>query len=339
MPRAVQLGPAAHRADEDMLQVQQQARSPRRTLIVGAGEAGLELEAHLPEDYAVVGFVEDNPELVAGANGKILGGPEEIAELVRRYEIDEVLIADVLVGHLGGTRYEIPAEAASRQGTADNSLCGESQFLDMPQAVHGSLSSVVKRGFDLLFSLGALVVAAPVAGLAVLAIKLTSPGPVLYRQVRVGRGGRHFTIYKLRTMIEGAEDETGPILARQGDPRSTSLGRILRATKLDEWPQFYNVLQGDMSVVGPRPERPCFVQAYCRHIPAYPQRYLVRPGITGLAQVNGGYLTHVYVKLYYDLMYVYNQSLWLDLWILARTPLTILRSMIGRNWGPAINNK
>ena len=167
--------------------------------------------------------------------------------------------------------------------------------------------------------------------LAALAIRLTSPGPALYRQERVGCGGRLFVIYKLRTMIEGAENETGPILARRDDPRSTMLGRILRVSKLDEWPQFYNVLRGDMSVVGPRPERPCFVGVFRRHIPAYSQRHTVRPGITGLAQVKGGYRTNVYVKLRYDLIYIHRQSLWLDLWILARTPLTILESIRGRN--------
>jgi lipopolysaccharide/colanic/teichoic acid biosynthesis glycosyltransferase len=173
----------------------------------------------------------------------------------------------------------------------------------------------------------ALVVAAPVAALAALAIKLTSRGPVFYHQERVGRDGQLFTIYKLRTMVEGAEKETGPTLAWRDDPRSTALGRILRATKLDEWPQFYNVLRGDMSVIGPRPERFCFVQAFGCHIPAYAQRHAIRPGITGLAQVIGGYRTHVYVKLQYDLIYLYNQSLWLDLWILLRTPLAIWQSI------------
>ena len=175
------------------------------------------------------------------------------------------------------------------------------------------------------------MVGAPVAALAAVAIRLTSPGPALYRQERVGCGGRLFVIYKLRTMIEGAENETGPILARRDDPRSTMLGRILRVSKLDEWPQFYNVLRGDMSVVGPRPERPCFVGVFRRHIPAYSQRHTVRPGITGLAQVKGGYRTNVYVKLRYDLIYLQRQSLWLDLWILARTPLTILESIRGRH--------
>jgi lipopolysaccharide/colanic/teichoic acid biosynthesis glycosyltransferase len=179
------------------------------------------------------------------------------------------------------------------------------------------------------FSLAALIATAPAVAVAALAVKLTSPGPVLYCQERVGRAGRRFTIYKLRTMVAGAEAETGPILAQRRDPRITWVGRVLRATKLDEVPQFFNVLRGDMSVIGPRPERPCFVEEYCRRIPAYPERHRVRPGISGLAQVHGGYRTHVYVKLRYDLIYVSRQSFWLDLEILARTVRAVAQNLNG----------
>src|SRR5262249_54094337 len=186
-----------------------------------------------------------------------------------------------------------------------------------------------KRLFDVSFSSGALIASAPALALAALAVNLASPGPLFYARERVGRGGRRFTIYKLRTMICGAENGTGPVLAQPHDPRITRIGRVLRATKLDEVPQFFNVLRGDMSVIGPRPERPCFVETYCRHIPAYTERHRVRPGISGLAQVNGGYRTHVYVKLRYDLLYVSRQSFWLDLQIVARTLRAIAQNLNG----------
>ena len=339
-----------------------QERSIRRLLIIGTDDAARiladELRVHFPADYEVVGFVGDGPGAITGNNSKILGSRAEIDDLVRRHQIDEVMIADFARGRLGGRVpacgwAEItggvggefpPADTAGDPALRDEGRgMRDEEGLAFPhpsslvphpstrRAVPSRLWGVAKRCFDVCFSLVALVVGAPVVALAALAIRLTSPGPALYRQERVGCGGRLFVIYKLRTMVEGAENETGPILARRDDPRSTMLGRILRVSKLDEWPQFYNVLRGDMSVVGPRPERPCFVGVFRRHIPAYSQRHTVRPGITGLAQVKGGYRTNVYVKLRYDLIYIHRQSLWLDLWILARTPLTILESIRGRH--------
>jgi len=318
-----------------------QERSIRRLLIIGTDDAARiladELRVHFPADYEVVGFVGDGPGAITGNNSKILGSRAEIDELVRRHQIDEVMIADFARGRLGGRVpacgwAEITGGVGGGFPPADTAGdLREGEFPATPRAVPSRLWGVAKRCFDVCFSLVALVVGAPVVALAALAIRLTSPGPALYRQERVGCGGRLFVIYKLRTMVEGAENETGPILARRDDPRSTMLGRILRVSKLDEWPQFYNVLRGDMSVVGPRPERPCFVGVFRRHIPAYSQRHTVRPGITGLAQVKGGYRTNVYVKLRYDLIYIHRQSLWLDLWILARTPLTILKSIRGRH--------
>jgi exopolysaccharide biosynthesis polyprenyl glycosylphosphotransferase len=310
----------------------------RRILIVGAGPDGralaVELETHFPGEYQVVGFVADELMTRSETDGYVLGGREEIADLVGRYAIDEVIITDFLSGRLGGVSCPALAVSGARNGRAVGSHRGASdttravtEATGLPRVGPSALYPALKRGGDILFSLIALILGAPVAALAAVAIKLTSRGPVFYRQERVGSAGRPFIIYKLRTMIDGAESETGPTLARSGDPRSTPLGRLLRATKLDEWPQFYNVLRGDMSLIGPRPERPCFVQAYNRHLRGYPLRHVVRPGITGLAQVKGGYLTHVYVKLRYDLTYIHNQSLWLDLWILSRTPLAILRSM------------
>jgi lipopolysaccharide/colanic/teichoic acid biosynthesis glycosyltransferase len=313
----------------------------RRILIVGAGPHGralaLELETHFPGEYQVVGFVEDEPLTRSETEGCVLGGREEIADLVGRYAIDEVIPTEFLSGRLGGVSCPAPAASGARDRRAMGNHRGASDTTravtepaGLPREGPSAWYPALKRGGDILFALIALILGAPVAALAAVAIKLTSRGPVFYRQERVGCAGRPFTIFKLRTMIDGAESDTGPTLARCGDPRSTPLGRFLRGVKLDEWPQFYNVLRGDMSVVGPRPERPFFVQAYDRHIRGYSHRHTVRPGITGLAQISGGYLTHVYVKLHYDLVYIRNQSLWLDLGIVLQTPIAIWRNLRAR---------
>jgi lipopolysaccharide/colanic/teichoic acid biosynthesis glycosyltransferase len=169
-----------------------------------------------------------------------------------------------------------------------------------------------------------LALTAPVIVLASILIRLTSSGAVLIRQERVGAGGAVFTLYKLRTMREDAERESGPVLAAEDDPRVTRLGRIMRAARIDELPQLINVLKGDMSLVGPRPERPHFVRRYSERIPGYELRLTVRPGISGLAQVCGRYSTSAERKLHYDLMYISNYSLLGDIRILFRTVLVIL---------------
>lgn len=183
----------------------------------------------------------------------------------------------------------------------------------------GSPAWAVKTALDYLLALALVVLTAPACLLAMLAILLTSPGPVLFRQVRVGRHGRPFTMYKLRTMRRDAEVESGPMLAVEDDARVTRVGRFLRATRIDEIPQLANVLNGTMSLIGPRPERPEFAERHLREIPGYGERWLVKPGLTGLAQVRGEYHTPPAYKLKYDLAYVYNHSLLLDLRIAAET--------------------
>ncbi|HHW43039.1 MAG TPA: sugar transferase [Desulfotomaculum sp.] len=177
----------------------------------------------------------------------------------------------------------------------------------------------VKRVVDVLAAGVGLVLAAPVMLLCALAVVLSSPGPVLYRQVRTGFRGKTFRVYKFRTMVRDAEKLTGPVLAGEKDPRITPVGRILRATRLDELPQLFNVLKGDMSLVGPRPERPFFVEQFVKEIPDYHYRHLVKPGLTGLAQVYGKYTTSAADKLRYDLYYIRNYSFLLDLKILLQT--------------------
>ena len=182
-----------------------------------------------------------------------------------------------------------------------------------------SVAWAVKAVLDRVLALALGVVAAPVCVLAMLAILVTSPGPVLYRQQRVGRGGRTFTLWKLRTMRIDAEADSGPTLAEEDDARIIPIGRLLRAARIDEIPQLWNVLNGTMSLVGPRPERPEFAAVHRRDIPGYGERWLVKPGLTGLAQVRGDYHTPPAYKLKYDLAYIYNYSLLLDLRIFVET--------------------
>jgi exopolysaccharide biosynthesis polyprenyl glycosylphosphotransferase len=169
-----------------------------------------------------------------------------------------------------------------------------------------------------------LLLALPMLALAAL-VRLTSAGPVLFYQERVGRSGRRFTMIKFRTMRVDAESSTGPVWAKRGDSRCTLIGGLLRRLSLDELPQFINVLRGDMSLVGPRPERPCFVRDFVQEMPRYAERHRVPPGITGWAQINGWRgNTSVKKRLEHDLYYVEHRSFWLNLWILILTPWRVL---------------
>jgi sugar transferase (PEP-CTERM system associated) len=190
----------------------------------------------------------------------------------------------------------------------------------------GVVDEIAKRAFDVVISLGLLVFTAPLLLLVGCLIKLDSPGPVLYRQERVGLRGQNFTILKFRSMRTDAERDSGPQWAARGDPRVTRVGAVIRKLRIDELPQIFNVLRGDMSFVGPRPERPYFVANLAAVIPYYHERHWVRPGITGWAQINypyGASTDDARRKLSYDLYYVKNRSIFLDFVILLQTARVI----------------
>lgn len=191
--------------------------------------------------------------------------------------------------------------------------------MQVPPMGLGRLQRAAKRALDIAVGFLGLVLALPVMGGVALLIRTTCRGPILYRQERVGLGGRPFVLYKFRTMVDNAEAETGPVLATVDDPRLTPLGRWLRGTRLDEIPQLFNILKGEMSLVGPRPERPEFVNRLSDEITNYPYRLLVKPGLTGHAQVMGRYSTEAADKLRYDLLYIRNYSIFLDIKILLQT--------------------
>lgn len=185
------------------------------------------------------------------------------------------------------------------------------------------LYSLIKRIMDMTLAIIGLIIVSPLMLIAALAIKLDSPGSVLYRQDRVGKNGRLFSIIKLRSMVMDAEKD-GPQWAKQGDNRVTKVGRFLRRSRIDELPQLINVLIGDMTLVGPRPERPDFTMEFNRNIPGFIDRLKVTPGITGLAQVMGGYDLEPADKLKLDRRYIKDQSLWLDVVILIMTVRIVL---------------
>ncbi len=234
-------------------------------------------------------------------------------------------------------------------------ILGRSVHVINPSAtIRGKLGGLFKRGVDLLGAIVGLILTSPLFVILPIVIKLDSPGPVFYRQSRVGhnrrrtqrrqgsnsvlgrterdrrRGdlkGRPFNVIKFRTMVADAEKKCGPVWATQNDPRITRLGRFMRKTRLDEIPQFINVLLGQMSLVGPRPERPVFVMELCSQVENYDKRLTVKPGLTGLAQIENGYdssVASVVRKVHYDLEYIQNWSLWQDVKIILRTVVVVV---------------
>ena len=202
-----------------------------------------------------------------------------------------------------------------------NSVTPNSPVSDVPTQHPRGLTAydAVKRIADIAFAGTALMLSLPFWIWAGMAIVLTDGRSILYSQTRVGRGKRVFTLYKFRSMIKDSEKHTGAVLSDKDDPRVTGVGRLMRKTAIDEIPQLISIFRGDMSWVGPRPERPEFVREFLRDIPQYGRRYEVKPGLTGLAQVCGHYRSSPEEKLVHDLEYIRRRSLWLDLqiWLLS----------------------
>lgn len=231
---------------------------------------------------------------------------------IRRTEVERVSgVASVDAGTAQRRVLQLrPAHASTTAGTQPI------ECASVGTAATPGTGEFLIRLLDIVGSLAILVLALPVMGVSALLIKLTSAGPVFYKQERVGQGGRLFTLCKFRTMIDDAERHTGPVLASQDDDRITSVGRILRRMRIDELPQIYNVLRGDMSLVGPRPERPFFIE---RHKALQGVRLSVKPGLTGLAQVRSYYNLKPAHKVKYDYLYIQNRSFWLNVYILLLT--------------------
>jgi Undecaprenyl-phosphate glucose phosphotransferase len=308
-------------------------------LVVGAGELGQRvietIDQHKELGFTVCGVLTRKPEklgtVVKGA--KVLGLIAEVDRVLDDVKADQVIIALPIEDQ--GLVKSLMEQLAQR--TVDVKVvpdlyqyrtlrAGLEEFGGLPiislqgDPLHG-WNLVVKRAFDVAFSTLALVVSAPLLLVIAAAVKLTSKGPVLYAQERMGMDGRTFPMLKFRTMRVDAEGQ-GAQMASRDDPRRTAIGTLLRRSSIDELPQLFNVLRGEMSLVGPRPERPVFIEEFKKQIPRYHLRHLVKSGLTGWAQVNGlRGQTSIQKRIEYDLYYIENWSLMLDVKIVLRTAL------------------
>jgi sugar transferase (PEP-CTERM system associated) len=320
--------------------------APReRVLIIGTNPAALSLATELCDrktalGVEVVGFVTSAaapPSPVKSC--PILGRIEDIPRIVEARRIDRVVVSlteargalpmqQLLDMKLSGVSFEYLESVYERYtrkiavaNLRPSWLIFSAGFRATPRRL------AFKRAADVVVSLIGLTVALPVMALVALAVKLSSNGPVLYHQQRVGERGRPFTLHKFRSMRADAEAATGAVWCTSGDARVTPIGKFLRKARLDELPQLWNVLSGEMSLVGPRPERPEFIDRLAEQIPFYGQRHVVKPGVTGWAQIRYGYgssIEDALEKLQYDLFYIKHMSFGMDLFILAATAKTIM---------------
>jgi len=320
-----------------------------RAIIVGTGKSAQtvfeDLQRNKTLGMQVLGFIHLNGK--AGESEplvnekEILGELSEIGSVISNLEIQEVIVAleperrEDLVRVISSVDYpDISLKLLPDFFQLVNGLNKTNQIFGLPlvdvsPAPLSYHERFLKRMLDVIVSLVVLLLSIPLIIIISILIKTTSEGPVIYRQKRVGRNGRNFTMYKFRTMIDNAEAKSGPTWASDNDPRITNVGQWLRKLRLDELPQFINVLKGDMSLVGPRPERPHFVEKFQKQIPLYTRRLRVKPGITGWAQVKWKYdtsLDDVIEKTKYDLFYVENMSLRMDFKILINTIFTVVRA-------------
>jgi sugar transferase (PEP-CTERM system associated) len=305
-------------------------------------EIGRHIADHPETGLEVAGYIDDRHEPGAMlAAGKMLGPISALRDIVRATQPHLIVVgmferrnrmpvAELLELRFAGHVIEEVATAYER-------VCGRVCLKEIRPSdliFSGELGPrrqnlFYQRLSNAIVAVTGLLISSPIMLLTALAVKLSSAGPVLYRQVRVGLDGALFTLYKFRSMRTDAEAQTGAVWAQKHDPRVTAVGRVIRRIRVDELPQLYNVLKGEMSIVGPRPERPEFVKALNEQIPYYRQRHCVRPGITGWAQINykyGDTTEDTITKLEYDLYYIKNMSLMLDNYILFHTVKAMLLS-------------
>ena len=316
-----------------------------RLLIVGTSAAGLDLarELYKREDLGIeiVGFVNPDPARVGEAvlNPGIIGTIEDIPAIVRARRVDRVVVdladargklpmAKLLEMRLDGVAFE-HLTSVYEEYTGKIAVGNlRPSWLIFSSGFRKTRSlTAFKRSIDVILSGAGLVCSVPLLIVLAVVVKISSRGPAIYKQRRVGQHGRLFDVYKLRTMRCDAEAGTGAVWAQPRDARVTRVGRFLRRTRLDELPQLWNVFIGNMSLIGPRPERPEFVSALTRDIPFYGQRHVVKPGLSGWAQVRykyGASVADAMEKLQYDLFYIKNMSIAVDLFIMFETIKTVV---------------
>jgi Undecaprenyl-phosphate glucose phosphotransferase len=313
-------------------------------LIVGTGRVARRTARGLRHagwiGIRTAGFVEDNPSRWT-SDLPIVGRISDLPRLVEEMRIEHVFIAlplsrhaearrvfDVLAETFVDVRLVLDVPGLAGLSLTTSNLDGQ-PLIGLRESPHFGLNLLVKRAMDVVLSALGLIVLSPLFAVLAVLIKRSSPGPVFYRQERCGLNGKPFWMLKFRTMRADAETATGPVWAVRDDPRRTRLGAFLRRTSLDELPQLINVLRGEMSLVGPRPERPVFIQRFKRTIPNYMARHCVKAGITGWAQIHGWRgNTSLRKRLQFDLYYITHWTPLLDLRILL---LTFVRGLINRN--------
>jgi sugar transferase (PEP-CTERM system associated) len=320
----------------------------RRVLVIGVGPLAETIEKLLIGQSGrnvFAGFVRPATDLCKVPENKIIGDVERIIALVERENASLLVVAvterrgglpvrDLLRCKLNGVDI---VDAVTFYEEMTGKLLIEniqpSWFLYSDGFRVTTFLRFYKRIFDVMLSLSGILIALPAWPIVALLVRFDSPGPIFFKQIRVGERENLFKVYKFRTMRQDAEKETGAVWAAEDDPRITKVGKFLRKTRLDEIPQLYNVLKGDMSFVGPRPERPEFVDRLNRNIPYYSKRHSMKPGVTGWAQVcypYGASDEDALEKLRYDLYYIKNYSLLLDFLIILETVKVVLFGRGGR---------
>ena len=321
----------------------------QKVLVLGGGPRARRVrqleQDGLTHEFRVVGFVRMSVEGTEFPDAPLCSELGSLADYARQNNVDEIVTAmeerrgalpveALLECKLRGFRITDFTTFLEREtGQVELDSLNPSWLIYSDGFAGGRRDMLVKRSFDITASLGLLIFSLPVLLVTMVAIKLTSRGPIFYRQERVGQYGKSFMLLKFRSMRVDAETEGTPQWAKHNDPRITSIGQILRVTRIDEFPQIFNVLKGDMSFVGPRPERFYFVEQLAREIPYYPERHYVKPGITGWAQINypyGASIEDAKCKLQYDLYYVKNCTLFMDILIMIQTARVILFTEGGR---------
>ena len=318
-----------------------------RVLLVGGGETGKIImklvKGAWPPPYFLIGIIDDDPNKIGTEieGYPVLGGSDRLLEIIRQHDVSDLIVA--ISGQMLGQMFQALLDAQElgaeilRMPTAYEEILGRIPILMLEanwilrsfvdEVRVSALYLLLKRLLDILGGLTGTLITLILFPLIALLTVIDDGLPVLYSQTRFGKGGQPYNILKFRTMRRDAEADGQPQWAREDDERATRVGRVLRKTHLDELPQFFNVLRGEMSLVGPRAERPELVEYFQKHIPFYRARLLVKPGITGWAQINFGYASTIeetVVKLEYDLYYIKNRSFLMDLVILLRTPATVL---------------
>ncbi len=307
-----------------------------KTVLIGpqwrCREVLQKLQEHHGSQYQILGFISTDKHQHGSTDLPCLGNRNDLENLIQTNAFDHLILAMPTENHEPTLemmdlcrKYHVSYRVVPDLFDSICQRLSVCEIIEIPTIHFGEsnlvgFGLVLKRGLDILVAMTALIVSSPIMLLVALLIKFDTKGPIFYVQERVGNDGTKFKIYKFRSMVDEAEKDSGPRWATANDPRTTLIGRILRKYNLDELPQFFNVLKGDMSIVGPRPERPYFVDRFKEEIPLYMRRHMVKSGITGLAQVNGWRGdTSVVQRTHYDLYYVKNWSLMMDVKIILKT--------------------